>query len=101
MKRTFLFPCLFSLLIVSYSYAEDKPFSGGVFLGGRTLSLDHQSGKFNEYNGMTPGLFGGGDVVYDTEKYHFAAEGAYLGADDAYLKMKGGKWGVFKYSLFY
>jgi MtrB/PioB family decaheme-associated outer membrane protein len=101
MKRTFLFPCLFSLLIVSYSYAEDKPFSGGVFLGGRTLNLDHQSGKFNEYNGMTPGLFGGGDVVYDTEKYHFTAEGAYLGPDDGYLKMKGGKWGVFKYSLFY
>ena len=101
MKRTFLFLCLFSLLIISYSYAEDKLFSGGIFLGGRALNLDRQSAKFNEYGALTPGLFGGGDVAYDSDTYHFTAEGAYLAEDDMYLKVKGGKWGVFKYSLFY
>ena len=84
-----------------YSYGEDRPFSGGVFLGGQALSLDHQSGKFNEYNSIGPGLVGGGNVSYDTGKYHLDADAAYLGENDMYLRLKGGKWGSFKYSLFY
>ena len=74
--------------------AEDNaPFSGGVFLGGRALSLDHQSANFNQYNGIAPGLFGGGDFGYDSDKYHFDVDGAYLGEDDMYVKANGGKWG--------
>ena len=101
MKKSFIFTCMLSLLLIPYAYAEDKLFSGGIFLGGRALNLDRQSAKFNEYGALTPGLFGGGDVAYDSDTYHFTAEGAYLAEDDMYLKVKGGKWGVFKYSLFY
>lgn len=108
MKRRLIFACIFSLLPLSYAYAEDNasfssnsPFSGGVFLGGRTLSISHPSANFNQYNEITPGLFGGGNVVYDKDKYHFSAEGAYLGEDDMYLKLKGGKWGDYKYSLYF
>ena len=83
-------------------WRDDNPFSGGVFLGGRALSLDHQSAKFNEYNGIAPGLFGGGNCeLRHTDKYHFDVDGAYLGEDDMHLKMNGGKWGSFKFSLFY
>jgi MtrB/PioB family decaheme-associated outer membrane protein len=102
MKRLLTFTCIAVLLFVSTSYAEDnKPFSGGIFLGGRAISQDHQSGKFNEYNAISPGLFGGGTFVCDSDLYHFAGEAAYLGDDDMYLKLKGGKRGAFKYSLFY
>ncbi len=102
MKRKLIFACICSLLLLSYAYAEDNgPFSGGVFLGGRALSLNHQSANFNQYNEITPGLFGGGNVVYDKDRYYFRAEGAYLGEDDMYLKAKGGKWGDYKYSLYY
>ncbi|OPY59983.1 MAG: hypothetical protein A4E57_04600 [Syntrophorhabdaceae bacterium PtaU1.Bin034] len=101
MKRIATFACLMGLLLTPYAYAEEKPFSGGFFLGGRTLNLDRQSAAFNEYNGITPGLFGGGDIAYDSDKYHFHADGAYLGDNDLYLRLKGGKWGSFKYSLFY
>ena len=101
MKSRLLLACLFGLFFASYSYAEDNPFSGGIFLGGNALNLDHQSAKFNEYNAIAPGMVGGGNVSYDTGKYHFDADAAYLGEDDMYLKLKGGKWGSFKYSLFY
>lgn len=104
MKRTLIFACIFGLLFISCSYAEDaytKPFSGGVFLGGRAINLDNQSAKFNEYNGIVPGVFGGADFQYDKDAYHLNAEGAYLGDDDLYVKFKGGKWGMFKYSLYY
>jgi hypothetical protein len=101
MKRVLISLSIWSLLLVSYSYGEDQPFSGGVFLGGNALNLDHQSAKFNEYNALGPGVVGGGDVSYNTDKYHLDADAAYLGEDDMYLKLKGGKWGDFKYSFFY
>lgn len=102
MKRRLVFASICSLLLLSYAYAEDNsPFSGGVFLGGRAINLSNQSANFNQYNGIVPGLFGGGNVKYDKDKYYFSAEGAYLGEDDYYLKMKGGRWGDFKYSLYF
>ena len=102
MKSRLLLIALLGLLLAPYAYGEDNaPFSGGVFLGGRALSLDHQSANFNQYNGITPGLFGGGDFGYDSDKYHFDVDGAYLGEDDMYVKATGGVWGKFKFSLFY
>ena len=101
MKNRLILACLFGLFVVSNAYGEDNSFSGGVFLGGRTLNLDHQSANFNQYNGITPGLFGGGNAGYDTDKYHFDVDGSYLGQDDMYIKAHGGKWGAFKFSLYY
>ncbi len=100
MKRLILFASVFILLFISYSHGEDT-FSGSVFLGGRALNLDHQSAKFNEYNGMVPGLFGGAGVDYNTESYYLRGDGAYLGDDDFFVRLKGGKWGAFKYSLYF
>jgi hypothetical protein len=102
MKNRLLLIALLGLLLAPYAYGEDNaPFSGGVFLGGRALSLDHQSANFNQYNGIVPGLFGGGDFGYNTDKYHFDVDGAYLGQDDMNVKATGGVWGKFKFSLFY
>ncbi len=93
---------LVSLLFAPCAYAEDgSPFSGGIFLGANALSLDHQSAKLNEYNAIGPGLVGGGNASYDTNKYHFDVQGAYLGEDDMYLRLKGGKWGAYKFSLYF
>ncbi len=102
MKKGFAVAFVMVLVSVSASYAEQADmFSGGFFLGGRALSLDHQSGKFNEYNAIGPGLFGGGDARYDNDRYYLNAEATYLGDGDMYVKLKGGKWDSFKYSLFY
>ncbi|MGD0230536.1 MAG: MtrB/PioB family outer membrane beta-barrel protein, partial [Syntrophorhabdales bacterium] len=101
MKRALIFASIWSLLLVSHSYGEDQPLSGSVFLGGQAVNLDHQSAKFNEYNALGPGVVGGGNASYDTGKYHLDTNGSYLGEDDMYLKVNGGKWGDFKYSLFY
>ncbi len=103
MKRKLIFACIFSLLLLSYAYAEDdKPFSGGFFLGGRGISGQGQSANFNQFNGITPGIFYGGDIQYnDKNGYYFNADGAYLGEDDMHIKARGGKWGSFKFSLYY
>jgi MtrB/PioB family decaheme-associated outer membrane protein len=101
MKRKLIFACIFSLLLLSYAYAEDdKPLSGGIFLGGRAIS-GQESANFNKFNGITPGLFGGGDIHYEKGGYYLNADGAVLGDDDMYIKARGGKWGSFKYSLYY
>jgi MtrB/PioB family decaheme-associated outer membrane protein len=101
MKNRLLLSCLLGLFLAPYAYADDNPFSGGVFLGGQALSLDHQSAKFNEYNDIAPGLVGGGNASYDNDKYHLDIDAVYLGGDDMHLKMNGGKWGSFKFSFFY
>jgi len=102
MKSRLLLACLLGLILAPYAYGDDNNlFSGGVFLGGRALDLSHQSANFNQYNGIVPGLFGGGDFGYDSDKYHFDVDGAYLGEDDMYVNAKGGVWGKFKLSLFY
>ena len=102
MKRILAVNMVMTLAIVSASYADQSDiFSGSLFLGGNAVSLDHKSGKFNEYKAIGPGMVGGGNGNYDNNKYYLNAEVAYLGQDDMYLKLKGGKWGSFKYSLFY
>ncbi len=101
MKNRLVLSCLLGFLLAPYAYADDNPFSGGVFLGGRGLSLDRQSAKFNEYNDIGPGLFGGLNANYDNDKYRLDIDAAYLGDDDMYLRMNGGKWGSFKFSFFY
>jgi MtrB/PioB family decaheme-associated outer membrane protein len=102
MDRTLTFASIIVLALVPASYAADGDvFSGNLFLGGNAVNLDHKSGKFNEYNAIGPGLVGGGNASLDNDRYYLNAEGSYLGEDDMYLKLKGGKWGSFKYSLFY
>src|SRR5208283_128149 len=44
---------------------------------------------------------GGGNVRYDNDKYYFNSEGAYLGDDDMHVTLNGGKWGAYKFSLYY
>jgi MtrB/PioB family decaheme-associated outer membrane protein len=102
MKSRLCLIALLGLLLAPYAYGDDNnPFSGGVFLGGRALSLSNQSANFNQYNGIVPGLFGGGNLDYDTDKYYFDVDGAYLGEDDMNIKAKGGMWGRFKFSFFF
>jgi MtrB/PioB family decaheme-associated outer membrane protein len=101
MLRKAVFSCFFVLLLLSYAYPGETPLSGGIFLGGRAISLDRESAKFNEYNALSPGLFGGADVSYDREAYHVNTQAAYLGSDDLFIRFRGGKWGSFKYSLFH
>jgi MtrB/PioB family decaheme-associated outer membrane protein len=103
MKKYLILTCMFSLLLLSYSFAEEtNPLSGGIFLGGRAINGDAQhSANFNQYNGIAPGLFGGGNILYDKDRYYFRAEGAYLGEDDFNIRVKGGKCGDYKYSLYF
>jgi len=99
-KRKFVFACIFCLLLLSYAHAQDdKAFSGDIFLGGRAVNSGHQSANSNQYNELSPGLFGGGTVTYDKDKDYFNARGAYVGENDKHLRIDGGRWGDFKYSL--
>ena len=99
-KRKLAFACIFCLLLLSHAHAEDdQPFSGNIFLGGRALDSGGKKTNLNQYNELGPGLFGGSNVTYDKDKNYFNARGAYLGENDKYLRINGGRWGDFKYSL--
>ena len=101
MKSRLLLACLIGLFFAANSYGADNPFSGGFYLGADALNIDHQSAKFNEYNGIGSGMVGGENVSYDDNKYHFDSEGAYLGEEDMHVRLNGGKWGAYKFSLYY
>jgi MtrB/PioB family decaheme-associated outer membrane protein len=102
MKKTLTALSLCTIIVVAFPcYGDDATGSGSIFLGGRALNMDGQSANFNQYNAIAPGLFTGGDVSYDADRYHFTADGAYLGPDDMFIGLKGGKYGAYKYSLYF
>jgi MtrB/PioB family decaheme-associated outer membrane protein len=109
MKKRLLLVCLFGLFIAPCLDAEDeifpaggdKPLSAEVSLGGRALNQDRQSANFNQYNEIRPGIFGSGRAAYDSDAYHLLLDGAYLGPDDMWARLKAGKWGSFGFSLYY
>lgn len=103
MKKALTVLSLYIIIVAAASpcCGEEATTSGSLFLGGRALNIDRQSANFNQYNAIGPGLFTGGDVNYDADRDHFTADGAYLGLDDMYIKLKGGRYGVYKYSLYF
>jgi len=102
MKRKIIsLTCLFLLLSISYISGEEKPISGDLSLGVRTIHLQKDSAKFYEYNGLKNGPFGDLFLIYDSEKYSTSVIGENIGLDDQSYIVEGGKWGAFKYSLYF
>lgn len=92
---------LFSLFFIYPAFGEEKSISGEVSLGGSAIHLQEESAKFYEYNGLKGHFLGDISSSYDTEKYSTSLTGENIGLDDQYYMLKGGKWGDFKYSLYF
>lgn len=56
--------------------------------------------RFNEYRDMRSGATLGFDVRGDSQSYGLRVFGENLGRDDQFIELKGGHYGLFKYSLY-
>jgi hypothetical protein len=56
--------------------------------------------KLNEYRDLTNGVIGVVDVRMDGNDWWTRLFGENIGRDDQFLELKGGKYGVFKFSLY-
>lgn len=101
MKKIILSLCLLFPFVPSSASAEEGVFSGILAPGIRAINLDAESAKFYEYNGLRSGIFGGIFLNYDSEGYHASFSGEDIGLDDQYYKLNGGRWGGFKYALYF
>jgi MtrB/PioB family decaheme-associated outer membrane protein len=67
-------------------------------LGGRTISGDTHSSKFEEYRDLEPGLFGGANfLVTDPNDVTFLwGDFEHIGYDDQRYSLEAGQWGLFR-----
>jgi MtrB/PioB family decaheme-associated outer membrane protein len=71
---------------------------GELRLGGRAISGDTHSGKFNEYRDLEPGIFGGANfLISDPNDVTFLwGEFENIGYDDQRYALEAGQWGRFR-----
>lgn len=95
---------LAGLLLVSAgaAFGEETAVSGSVDLGVRMVEeKGRSSAKFQEYRDLDDGLYGSAVLDAFRNGYYLDLVGKNIGLDDQYYKLKGGKFGNFKYSLYY
>lgn len=95
--------CLTFLLSGVASAEESKgvAVSGDVKLGVRYVEDHNDSAKFLEYRDLDDGAFGSVKLKADFGPYFMNLTGKNVGQDDQYYRLNGGKYGYFKYSLYY
>src|SRR5262245_33294622 len=73
--------------------------SGWVETGGRLVTGDDDSGKFEEYRDVGEGLFGGGSLMLQPDRRHYLRVGGFdVGEEDADYFLEGGRGG--RWNLF-
>jgi MtrB/PioB family decaheme-associated outer membrane protein len=68
---------------------------GEFSFGGRAISGDTHSGKFQEYRDLRPGAFGGGRFLIETPNERVFLWGDFdkIGYDDESYRIEAGEWG--------
>lgn len=82
---------------------EGPTFSGWAELGGRTVTGDFGSAKYEEYRDLRPGLFGNLHfLVEDGEQEDFFRGWlTKIGEHDQRYELEAGRWGIGRLRLFY
>ncbi len=95
------------LIIASPATAETDAGStvvnGEVEVGGRTITGDWGSSKFEEYRDLRPGLFGGGEVSVEGKEgmYYFDASANNVYRDDQHYEARSGRYGRYRLEVEY
>lgn len=100
-KKIFIITPILLIMLFAYTYGQEKNISAEISLEGRGVHLEKNSGKFYEYNGLKDHFVGDISLSYDTDKYSTSFKAENIIADDQYYIIKGGKWGDFKYSIYF
>jgi len=75
--------------------------SGDLTLGGRAMTGDWSSAKFNEYRWLQPGFYTNGLLLLeDSEQQHYLrAVIDYVSPDDMTYSLDGGRWGRYGFNF--
>lgn len=102
-----LLPILIANLFAASAFAQDTSqafrWTGSIDFGviGKNLNATDE-GKAREYRDLDGGVLGGFDIKgRGTNRYWVDAFGENLFRDDMYVDVKGGRFGDFKYQVFY
>lgn len=76
---------------------------GRAELGGRVVTGDSSSAKYDEYRDLRPGLFGSLDFLLedDDREDYFRGWLSKIGEDDQRYDLEAGRWGLGRLRLFY
>ncbi len=102
MKVKFLIlTAIFCLAAFLDASAQEKTLSGDLTLLGQVRDLTGEKAKFNEYRDIRTGVTGSFDVQYERGNYYLDFYGNEVARRDQKYDLSGGKWGNFKYDLWY
>lgn len=91
---------LFAASTAAYA-AEGVQVTGFASLGLRGVNDKAQdSSKFREYRDLDASGINAFGVAVESDSYHLNGYAENLGADDAYVDVRGGQYGRFKYQLY-
>ena len=98
--RSIIIAAVLIFLPLHCSLAADETISADMEIKGLTANVGGSGAKFNEYRDIRDGLYGGFHLVYDSD-YFVGLRASDIGYDTQSYGLEGGKWGSFKYQLFY
>jgi MtrB/PioB family decaheme-associated outer membrane protein len=83
------------VLAMAATPAAAEVLDGEFTLGGRAISGDTHSGKWNEYRDLQPGVFGGGNFLVESPNGRAFLWGDFdnVGYDDQRYRFELGEWG--------
>lgn len=102
MERKLIAVIVANLFAASAAYAaQGMQVTGFASLGLRTVNDKAQDvSKLQEYRDLDANFINAFGVAMESDTYHLNGYAENLGADDAYLDLRGGQYGRFKYQLF-
>ncbi|MDO8786199.1 MAG: MtrB/PioB family outer membrane beta-barrel protein, partial [Syntrophales bacterium] len=104
MKRILIYTLMLcSLLLLTNSlYAEDnKPFSGEIEVIGKSVDIEGNKAKFNEYRDLDTGAYGNIRLKYDNDRSFLKLNADDIAYDTQSYRLEGGAWGKFNLHLKY
>ncbi len=88
---------------ISAAFAQETPpaFGGTVSLTGISTHVTSENRfRFAEYRDLDSGVTAGFDLRGQSNAWYYNLFGENLGRDDQFLQLRGGRYGVFKYSAY-
>lgn len=87
---------------VSTAFAQQAaPFNGSVSITGIATDVTSDNRfRFEEYRDLDDGVTGGFDLRFGGNGWYNRLFGENVGRDDQFIELKGGRYGIFKYTLY-
>ena len=101
MKTNIAAMLLCALCLIPRAALAEEQVSGHVSVGVMGTDVDGDSARFDEYSDRDDGTWGDVEINAFKERYYLRLDAGNIGRRDESYLLRGGRFGSFKYSLFY